>query len=831
MLWATRFQKMRGWVMSRLIGKRKRGVRQGGEPSVVGALGVVSAFLLAAPALAQTPSENPPAAQAPQLSPAVPSGSAPAASEPNTPQAETGTQERPGGALAPVEVKAGEQKRRAAVQSKPQPAPARQGSRVATPTPGPARKPARSASTPPSDGQGAGSGGLQGAGAIHGFVAGQSSTGTKTNTPILETPQSISVITPAQMTAQGATNLTEAIRYTSGVIGAVNATDTRWDAPLIRGFIAPLYLDGMLLPIGASMYARPRIEPFGLQEIDILKGAAASALYGQNPPGGLVNMISLRPPTTPVNRFEIIGNSFDNVQGGFDIGGPVDPEGHYLYRITGVAHDGGTQMNEVNDLHQYISPAFTWRPDWDTTLTFLGQYQHDRTGDPIQFLPAVGTLYGNPHGVIPLSADVGEPGHDFFEREQYMAGYLFEHNFDNALAVRQNLRYAVVDTNTQAVIGTGLQSNLVTLNRANYSLPENATAFTIDNQGEAKLVTGPVLHTGLVGIDFRRATSDFNFGYASAPSINVFAPIYGAPLATPVLLSSTGQRQDQVGLYAQDQMKLGGWGLTVSGRHDVVDTTTLDFLHGTTTLQDDTALSGRAGLNYLFDFGLAPYVATARSFQPNLGTTYAGVPFAPSFGTEYETGIKYQPTGTNLLMTAAAYTMDEQNVLTPDPAHVGFSTQTGQVRVQGVEFETKASVTDRLDVIGSYTYTDARITAGTPAYIGNRLPPVPLNQAAFWADYTLHEGTLSGFGFGGGARYIGNSYGDQANTLYIPSYTLFDAAAHYDLVNLDPALKGATLAVNALNLFNKYYVSSCQSLSQCYLGNGRVVKASLRYAW
>jgi iron complex outermembrane receptor protein len=678
---------------------------------------------------------------------------------------------------------------------------------------------------------GPGAGLQQGVGAIHGFVAGQSNTGTKTNTSILETPQSISVVTPGQMTAQGATNVTEALRYSSGVVGAINATDTRWDAPLVRGFLAPLYLDGMLLPIGASLYARPRVDPFALQEIDVLKGAAASSLYGQSPPGGLINMISLRPTATPVHTVEILGNSFGNVQGAFDVGGPIDPEGHFLYRLTGVAHDGGTQVDQVNDLHEFIAPAFTWRPDWDTTLTVLSQFEHDRTGDPIQFLPAIGTLYSNPHGVISLSTNVGEPGHDLFQRDQAMAGYLFEHRFDNVWTVRQNLRYAVLDTNTQAVTGSGLQADGVTLNRTNYSLPEDATAFTLDNQAEARFATWSLLHTALLGVDYRHATSDFSFGSVAASPINVFNPTYGAALTTPPLLSHTGQRQDQTGIYAQDQMRLGGWGLTLSGRHDEVDTATLNFLTGTNTPQNDYANSGRAALNYVFDFGLAPYIATARSFQPNLGTTFAGTPFLPSYGTDYEVGVKYQPTGLNLLLTAAAYTMDQTSVLAADPLHVGFNVQTGQVRVQGVEFEAKTSLTDRLNVIGSYTYNDAVITGGAPAFIGNRVPSVPLNQAALWTDYALHEGPLAGLGFGGGVRYTGNSFGDQANTLYIPAYTLFDAALHYDLVNLYPALKGATLAVNVLNLFNTYYVSSCQSLSQCYLGNGRVVKVSMRYTW
>jgi iron complex outermembrane recepter protein len=586
----------------------------------------------------------------------------------------------------------------------------------------------------------------------------------------------------------------------------------------------------MLLPIGASQYARPRVDPFGLQEIDILKGAAASSLYGENPPGGLVNFVSLKPPSTPVHTVVVEGNSYGNMQGGFDVGGPIDREGHYLYRITADGFDGGTQISHDNASHQFIAPAFTWAPNLDTTWTFLSQYEHDHTGAPVQFLPAYGTLYANPHGTIPLSANLGEPSHDFFDRQQMMAGYLFEHHFDNVWTFRQNLRYAALDTQTQAVIGSSLQSDGVTLSRTNYSLPENAAAFTMDNQAEAKFGTGALLHTLLMGIDYRHATSDFKFSAVAAPAINVFDPIYGNYLPPSLAQPYTGQHQDQTGLYAQDQAKLGGWGLTVSGRHDEVATRTFQYFKGTDSAQTDFAYSGRAALDYLFSFGLAPYIAGSRSFAPNLGTTFEGNAFQPSFGTEYEAGVKYQPNGTNVLLTAAAYTMTQTNVLSADPSHVGFSVQTAEEQVKGLEFEAKASLTDRLDIIGSYTYNDARI-AGLTTYTGNRAPQIPLNQAALWADYTMRDGRLAGLGFGAGARYVGNNYGDQANLIYIPSYTLFDAAMHYDLAYLSPAWKGAVFSVNVLNLLNTYYVSTCQTLSQCYVGNGRLVKVSMRYSW
>jgi len=588
----------------------------------------------------------------------------------------------------------------------------------------------------------------------------------------------------------------------------------------------------MLLPIGASQFARSRIDPFGLQEIDVLKGAAASALYGENTPGGLVNFVSLRPTDTPTHTVEIDGDSFRNFRGAFDIGGPVEPKnGTLFYRLTGDFNDGGTQVNYDNDRHIFIAPALTWRPDGETSLTLLGQYVNDKTGIPAQFLPAVGTLYTNPHGQIPVSQNLGEPGHDFFLRNQWMAGYLFEHRFGDLLTVRQNLRYASLDTNTVAIMGAGIQPNLVTENRSNYVIPESATAFTLDNEVEKDFVTGPFQHKVLAGLDFRQATSALQENIGSAPSINLYNPVYGAPLNMPPLFAASGQLQDQIGLYLQDQIKFGHFGLTLSGRHDWVDTKTYNYLTGATTPQNDGAFSGRVALNYLFDFGLSPYVAYARSFMPNLGTMVGGAPLAPSYGSEVEGGVKYQPTGTNALLTAAVYDMTEQNYTESDPVNVGFSIQTGQVHIRGAELEAKTSLTEGLDLIASYTHNDAHIVGGAPSLAGKRVNQVPYNQAALWADYTIHAGFFRGFGFGAGLRYTGDTYGDPANTLLIPDYTLIDAALHYDFGEVNPAWKGARLAVNAFNVFNTAYVSSCQTISQCYWGNARQVRVSLRYTW
>jgi iron complex outermembrane recepter protein len=675
----------------------------------------------------------------------------------------------------------------------------------------------------------------QGNGPIQGYVAHRTLVGTKTNTSLLEVPQSISVVGRDQINDQNAHTVVQALAYTAGVTTS-SPNDTRFESITIRGFQPLLYLDGMQLPYGASRFGQPKVDLALLERVEVLKGPSSS-LYGQVSPGGLINMVSRLPTPTPLNSLEFLANSWGNEQVNFDIGGAT-PKGDLFWRIAGTLHDGGTQVDFVNDFRGAIAPSFTWKPDLDTTFTFLSGYQRDITGLSLQFMPAVGTLLPNPNGRIPLTKFVGEPGFDHFDRTQAWVGYQFEHSFNEIWTVRQNVRYFDLETNTYAVAGAGalgstaLQPNLSTLNRGAFSFPENASNVTLDNEAEARFATGSLAHTVLFGVDYRHITSELSEGFASAPSINLYNTVYGAPISLPATTIHTGQTQDQTGTYLQDQIALGGWRLTLSGRHDWVSTDTSNFIKGTTQSQDDGAFTGRAGLNYVFASGISPYVAYATSFQPTIGVTASQSPLIPTTGKQVEIGVKYQPVGTNLLLTAALFEMNQQNVTTPDPNNAGASLQTGAARSQGAELEATASLTDGLKLVGSYAYTDTRVTQTTIAnQFGKHLIIQPMNQAALWLDYTFQQGQLGGFGFGGGARYTGDSYGDAANTILIPGYTLFDAAVHYDLSYLDPRWRGVKLAINATNLFDKYYVSTCQTLNSCFLGAGRTVTGSIRYTW
>jgi iron complex outermembrane receptor protein len=376
-------------------------------------------------------------------------------------------------------------------------------------------------------------------------------------------------------------------------------------------------------------------------------------------------------------------------------------------------------------------------------------------------------------------------------------------------------------------------TNQRTVSRSAFRNHDDWTADTLDTHLQFNFNTGIVSHTALVGVDWQRSTQDHATGTTAAPSLNVFNPVYGLNIPIVPYSLESYQVARQTGFYMQDQLKLDRWVLLLGVRRDDASSTTTPNLNATTvTRQSDEATTKRAGLLYQFDNGVSPYVSYAESFTPQAGTDSGGSPFKPTTGRQYEAGVKYQPTWFNALFTFAAFDLARQNVPTRDPAHPTFNVQIGEVTSRGIEAEAKVSLSRSLDVVAAYTYLDTLVTKSNGTDLGKHPVAVPYNSAALWADYTFRSGPLSGFGMAAGVRFVGPTWGDAVNTVEVPSYTLVDAAIHYELADLDPRLKGVKLAVNATNLFDQVYVSSClNALPQCFYGLRRNVVGTLSYRW
>ncbi|MEG6656803.1 TonB-dependent siderophore receptor, partial [Pseudomonas aeruginosa] len=572
-------------------------------------------------------------------------------------------------------------------------------------------------------------------GPTSGYVAKRSMTGTKTDTPILETPRSISVATRQQMTDRAVHNLDDAVRYMPGVVASSFGSDSRSDWLKVRGFKPTQFLDG--LPMATGSYNNPKLETWNLERLALLRGPASS-VYGQTPPGGMLDMVSLRPQGIASHELKAEIGNYNHKQVSFDSTGPIDDEGRFLYRLSGVVRDSNTQVDHIDDKRYNIAPSLTWNIDDDTRLTFLSQFNRDDTAATSQFLPLRGTKYDAPFGKISHHKNLGDPDWDFYDRTYYWLGYSFERRINDVWQFRQNLRYLRNDLSFQTLTPTSsidAASADGTLQRMTTSVDEDISQFVVDNNFQADFETGALRHTLLLGIDHNRTRTDYTsiYNFTGVPPTNVNNPIYGQPIPKPSRSSAFydyRQKTYQTGLYVQDQIALDNWRLTLGGREDWVHAgATFYNQNDATNTSRDKKFSGNAALSYIFDNGLAPYLSYAESFQPSTGADDIGSNkmFKPTEGKQWELGVKYQPVGSDSLFTAAVYDLRQENVRVTDNVNgTPTTSQAGEVKVTGLELEATSNVTDNLKVIGSYSYADTEVKKGQ--YAGNRLQQAPRNQ-------------------------------------------------------------------------------------------------------
>ncbi|MDE4915168.1 TonB-dependent siderophore receptor [Methylobacterium sp. 092160098-2] len=667
-------------------------------------------------------------------------------------------------------------------------------------------------------------------GPITGFVAKRSLTATKTDTPLIETPQSITVIGRQQLDTQKAQSVSEALQYAPGVFGSPFGPDPRLDFFLIRGFTTSdtgLYRDGLqLLNFGFGSF---KVEQFGLERIDILRGPAA-VLFGQGSPGGVVNLETKHPTLQPFGYIEAGGGSFGQKYLAFDIGGPADADGHLFYRLTAIGRNGGTQVDGVEDNVGYIAPAFTWKPDGSTTFTILSSFQHDENGRINAFLPYYGTVRPQAEGLrIPRSYNTQDDIQNRFRRTQAMIGYEFEHVFDEVWTVRQNARLAFAQTYDNSLSGgLGYVDPLgqTQLSRYRFQATSTQRLFNVDTQAVARFNDGLFGHTFLMGIDYKYFSLNDNQGtFFGVDPFNLAAPNFVSPTGavSPYLVNFDVFQQ--TGIYVQDQIKLTPeLTLIASGRGDFTTNEVNDKLASPVarTTQNANAATERFALIYNFDFGLAPYVSYATSFNPQVGTNVFGQPFKPTTGEQYEAGVKYQPPGVDLLFAAAFFDLALNNSLSVDPNNPNNSLQLGLTRSRGAEASVTANITPNFNVIASVTNYELKIERGDN--VGRTPAGVPQSFASVFGDYTIPTGEFAGFGFGGGVRYVGHSYATTDNSLKVPERVLFDTLVHYTSGKW-------RFAINAANIFDKRFVSSCTSINACFYGEARRVTASLSYKW
>ncbi|ASI70522.1 TonB-dependent receptor [Diaphorobacter nitroreducens] len=663
-------------------------------------------------------------------------------------------------------------------------------------------------------------------GPVQGYVAKRSAIGTKTDTPIIETPQSISVVGAEEIETLKAQSLMDALGYTAGVANYAGPMLTA-ELFFLRGFQAgapngSLYRDGSKFQV--NMY-NGKIEPYGLERIEVLKGAS-SVLYGLAGPGGIINAVSKRPASIPLRELNVELGSFNRKQVSGDFGGALTEDGTWSYRLTALHRDSDTFVDHVPDNRTFIAPALKWQPSAATSLTFLAEYQRDKSLE-VQALPAQGTVLPNPNGRILRSRFFGEPGYDKYDNDRWSLGYLFEHAFSDQVRLRHSSRYLDSRNDHPGIRSAGLAADQRTLERFAVDRDDRSSALTSDTSLEVKANTGEVSHTMLFGLDFTRQRHQMAFARREVGSIDLYSPAYGSALSDSEPLDDWSLKGSyrRVGVYAQDQMKLAdNWVMLVGGRQDWVRGAESPLNVEAWSTQKDKAFTGRLGLVYLHGSGLAPFIGGSQSFEPELGQDRNGGTFKPTRGKQWEAGVRYQPPGTETLLSAAIYELTKTNVTVDDPVNSDFSAQLGEVRSRGLELEAKTRVGRNGNLIAAYAYTDARTTKSSPLYPeqeGKRSGGVPRNQFSLWGDYSFGAFRLPGLKAGAGVRYVDSTRGVWLDA-DVPSFTLIDAMVSY-------STGPWRLALNVANLTDKTYVASCTW--GCFYGEPRKVTMTATYRW
>ena len=659
------------------------------------------------------------------------------------------------------------------------------------------------------------------------------SSATKTHTPLIETPQSVTVISGEEMDERVVQNLNEAISFTAGM-----GPDTRgnvagrYDLLTLRGFTPDQYLDGLKLIGSANGYAVPQQDLAFVDRVEVLKGPA-SGLYGQASPGGIVALSSKLPTLDPFAEFMLEGGSFGTVRASVDLGGRIDDAGQFSYRLEGVGYHSQTETQHSQADRYGFSPALSWRPDENTLWTVLFTVQRDPDAGAFGSVPLQGSLLPNPNGSIPRNFYDGEPGFERFARNQNAVTSLFTRTFGD-WSFHQNTRFMHVGTGYDSVYNLGFAPDLIQLYRSVAVANEGVDALTLDNQLSGKLHTGAFSHDVIAGVDYQytHQTEAAGFG-GSVASLDAFDPVYGATVTPPATSFNARLRMHQTGVYVQDQISYNAWHLVLSGRNDWVKSNQQDLLNDTASLLDQKKFTGRAGLLYLFDNGIAPYLSYTTSFQPQTATDRYGNILAPTQGKQTEAGIKYEPHVWDTMLSMAAYDLKQTNVATQDPeVPLGFGDiAAGEVDSRGIELEGTSHPFRALELRASYTYLNNFVAKDDSGLVGTHPYAVPQQTANAYALYTIQSGPAAGLGLGGAVRYLGRNFNGAAgaDAQTIAGATQFDALLSYDLGRLSARASGLTFNLDATNLFNKLYITSCYSTLWCWYGTGRNVQASLRY--
>jgi len=652
-----------------------------------------------------------------------------------------------------------------------------------------------------------------------------SATGaTKTDTLLMDLPQSARVLTADLLQDVGAVKFSDALDLASGIARQSNLGGL-WDSYAMRGFTGDPNFGSDFLVNGfnSSRGYNGQRDSANTNTVEILKGPA-SALYGRGDPGGTVNITTKKPLFQPSQTIEQSVGNYSTYRTAVDLTGPLSET--VAYRLN-AAYQNGNSFRDTEHSESYvISPSFIWMISPDTTLSYEMEAVQQRTPFDRGVLAVNGRL-----GLIPNSRFLGEPGDGPITIKSLGHQLFVQHQFNDDWSLQSGLSYRESSLNGLSTEASKLLADGRTLWRQHRLRDFSAT----DTSGRVELLgkaaTGSVVNNLLFGIDAYRFDDDrvlmrANPTAAVPYAIDIYNPVYGQSVPAAMTLNiSTKEKQRAHGLYAQDQIDITKqWKALIGVRYDNYTQTFDDRRFLRNTEQSGNATSPRVGIVYQPLKTLSFYASVSKGFRPSSGTTSGGLPFAPESSRSYEVGAKYDAANGKLSSTLAVYKIQKQNVLTVDPLDPNYSVAAGEVESRGVELDVSGEIVRNLRLTAAYAYTDTKITKDNLFKVGSALPDVPKNSANLLLvqDFKLGDGVAS---FGGGANYVGERNGDVAvsSNFKLPAYTTYKMIASYK------PTKKLRISLNVDNLFNKTYYASSYSQLWVAPGTERTITLKAQY--
>ena len=654
----------------------------------------------------------------------------------------------------------------------------------------------------------------------HPYVAQNAASLLKSDAPLFETAQAVSVVTREQLDQKQATTLAEAI---NGIAGVVSGQRGRrgWDDFNIRGQSAnnQIFIDGLR----TSARSAVAVDLSGIDQVQVLKGPA-SVNFGQVAPGGLVNLVTKRPEAENFARTDLSYGSYDFKQATFDLNYAPQNTEKGAFRLSGRYADQDDPVDYVYFKNLYISPTYNFDLGEHADLSVIASYQH-REYQRYQGAPLVGTLLPSSLGKIDSSFFSGDPASDPYKADVYRAGWNFKYDFGNELVFRQNAAVQKTEMNG-GFISLQAGGTETAVKRRLEVQDWDYTNYTIDQNLQKTFQFGQITHELLLGFDVMQEKRETLADRCNFASINPFQPHYNQGCITALSLNSHSITELQdMGLYARNRIALGDqWIINLSGRYDWAKSSSENVLKGTKTdPQDDQAFTGNASVMYLANQFVAPYISYATSFIPNIGTDKNDALFEPEKGKQYEIGMKFQSADQQIQGALSWFDLRRQNVLVNDPTDINYQITEGEQTTQGIEAEVNAALSDRWTSSVAYAYTyDSKTTKSTElTAIGERLENTPEHTYSLMTRYRP-QGVL---GWYVGAGITGASATELAGlNVELPAYTIYNADAGYDTEHW-----GAQLSIR--NLFDKNYYSGVIDNRVVAFGNPRQVNFAVKFKY